>query len=138
MGIFESFLKVYKILSEAPDPIDALQNGRIEILKLQKSVFDYNEIKIKLKNYEKEFNDLKNQEITVKKLKEEIKKIKLEQTNEINAELIKQENNLEVKYENKLKEKDIKYNEIQLQLNQQKNEIIDLQNKLDEQQNNLL
>merc|ERR1712087_974839 len=64
--IFDSFLKIYRILSEAPDPIDALQNGQIQILQLQSSLLDYNEIKEKLLEYGNEFANLKNQEITVK------------------------------------------------------------------------
>eukprot|EP01083_Nonionella_stella_P020197 55979_1 len=136
--IFESFLKIYRILSEAPDPIDALQNGQIQILKLQKQLLDYKDMKIKLKNYENEFNDLKNQDITVKTLKEEIKKMESEQTNKINLELAKQEEAFAAQMKVKLNEKDTKYNECKSQLKQLQDEVIDLQHKLDEQQNHLL
>ena len=136
--IFESFLKIYKILSEAPDPIDALQNGQIQILQLQSQLLDYNDIKDKLKNYEKEFNDLKNQEITVKNLKEEIKKIKMEQDKLINVELIKQENDLQIKFKKEFDENNIKYNECKLSLKNCQSQLIELQQKYDELQNNLL
>merc|ERR1712129_202480 len=43
--IFDSFIKIYKILSEAPDPIDALQNAQIQILQLQSNLLDYDETK---------------------------------------------------------------------------------------------
>eukprot|EP00484_Ammonia_sp_Unknown_P020914 CAMPEP_0197029194 /NCGR_PEP_ID=MMETSP1384-20130603/8688_1 /TAXON_ID=29189 /ORGANISM="Ammonia sp." /LENGTH=770 /DNA_ID=CAMNT_0042458315 /DNA_START=24 /DNA_END=2336 /DNA_ORIENTATION=- len=136
--IFESFLKIYKIVSEAPDPIDALQNGQIQILKLQSQLLDHKDMAQKLENYEKEFNNLKNQEITVKKLKEQMKRLESEQDMKINAQLIAQQTKLEQQFKNELSEHDVKYNECKLQLKNAQNEVIGLQQQLDELQNNLL
>merc|ERR1712154_540458 len=98
-------------------------------------LLDYNEIKEKLKEYENEFA---NPEITVKTLKQQIKKLENEQNSKLGLELMKRENLLNEKFEKEIVEKDAKYNEAKLQLKQLQNEIIHLQQAMDEQQNNLL
>merc|ERR1712228_764851 len=82
--------------------------------------------------------NLKNQEITVKTLKQQIKQFENEQSNKINMQLMKRENDLRQTFDKELNEKNEKYNKAKLQLKQLQNEIIHLQQSMDEQQNNLL
>ena len=114
-SVFEAFLRVYKVLSEAPDPIDALQNGQIQILKLQSSLLDHNDLKMKLRNYEKEFTDLKNQEITVKTLREQVKQQKSEQLQLVEDKLAELQKSLSVRFNQEMELKDAKCSELKEQ-----------------------
>jgi homeobox protein cut-like len=76
-----SFLTVYKALAAAPDPVPLLQEAMDESHKAAALEAENREMKTRLAEYDKEFQNLKNQEYTVRKLEAENKEYerKLEQ-----------------------------------------------------------
>merc|ERR1712129_612485 len=79
-----------------------------------------------------------NQEITVKKLKQQMKKMESEQQMKQMEVLIKRDNDLQNKFNQQMEDKDAKLNEAKLQISNMQSEIIHLQQCMDEQQNKLL
>uniref|UniRef100_A0A8K9VER8 Protein CASP n=1 Tax=Oncorhynchus mykiss TaxID=8022 RepID=A0A8K9VER8_ONCMY len=71
-----SFLNVYKRLIDVPDPVPVLELGQQLQLKLQR-MHDIETENLKLRetleDYNKEFAEVKNQEVTIKALKEKIR-----------------------------------------------------------------
>ena len=63
-----AFLSVYKQLYDAPDPTPLLQRAVDNADKLDKM----DETEKELREYQEEFNELKNQEITVSRLEQEL------------------------------------------------------------------
>jgi len=137
-SLFETFLKIYKVLSEAPDPVDALQGGQIEILKLKSSLLDYSEMKIKLTKYEDEFHGLKNQEITVKKLKERIKKMEEDALEQRGEDLVQQEKEMTARFRAEMEEMEQTLAFSKQTIQALKDEVLEYQQRLDDQQNQFL
>nr|XP_046169835.1 homeobox protein cut-like 1 [Oncorhynchus gorbuscha] len=71
-----SFLNIYKTLIDVPDPVPVLELGQQLQLKLQR-MHDIETENLKLRetleDYNKEFTEVKNQEVTIKALKEKIR-----------------------------------------------------------------
>uniref|UniRef100_A0A8C7GCW7 Protein CASP n=1 Tax=Oncorhynchus kisutch TaxID=8019 RepID=A0A8C7GCW7_ONCKI len=71
-----SFLNVYKTLIDVPDPVPVLELGQQLHLKLQwMHDIETENLKLRetLEDYNKEFTEVKNQEVTIKALKEKIR-----------------------------------------------------------------
>mmetsp|Transcript_5360 Transcript_5360/g.13065 ORF Transcript_5360/g.13065 Transcript_5360/m.13065 type:complete len:683 (-) Transcript_5360:227-2275(-) len=66
-----AFIAVYKGLCDAPDPAKHLGSALLNLRKLRKYEKEMANIQGKLRRYEEEFKGLKNQEVTVKTLKEQ-------------------------------------------------------------------
>uniref|UniRef100_A0A6Q2Z6L1 Protein CASP n=1 Tax=Esox lucius TaxID=8010 RepID=A0A6Q2Z6L1_ESOLU len=92
-----AFLNVYKKLIDVPDPAPALELSQQLQLKLQR-MHDIETENVKLRetleDYNKEFADVKNQEVTIKTLKEKIREY--EQSLKIQAEVLAQEKQLQI------------------------------------------
>ncbi|XP_075421027.1 protein CASP isoform X9 [Tenrec ecaudatus] len=108
-----AFLNVYKRLIDVPDPVPALDLGQQLQLKVQR-LHDIETENLKLREtleeYNKEFAEVKNQEVTIKALKEKIRDY--EQTLKNQAETIALEK--EQKLQNDFAEKERKLQETQL------------------------
>uniref|UniRef100_A0A674C626 Protein CASP n=1 Tax=Salmo trutta TaxID=8032 RepID=A0A674C626_SALTR len=107
-----SFLNVYKTLIDVPDPAPALELGQQLQLKLQR-MHDIETENLKLRetleDYNKEFTEVKNQEVTIKALKEKIREY--EQSLKNQAENLVQEK--QVQLHNDYAEKERKLQESQ-------------------------
>ena len=140
-----SFLNVYKFLAQAPDPVLGLtavqanheykdrSNSRISELELENK-----RLKTELEEFRKDFQEIKNQEVTIRKLEEQIEEYEI-QFQEIVVNKIKEsqekmemENN---KTLNSLREKEVEIEKIKQQYN---NEINRLQHTLEICQTELL
>ncbi|XP_038669500.1 homeobox protein cut-like 1 isoform X5 [Scyliorhinus canicula] len=110
-----AFLNVYKRLIDVPDPVSALDLGQQLQLKVQRMhdiETENQKLRETLEEYNKEFAEVKNQEVTIKALKEKIKEY--EQTLSSKAESLALEK--EQKLQNDFTEKERKLQETQTSL----------------------
>ncbi|XP_062887648.1 protein CASP-like isoform X5 [Mobula hypostoma] len=110
-----AFLNVYKRLIDVPDPVPALDLGQQLQLKVQRMhdiETENQKLRETLEEYNKEFAEVKNQEVTIKALKEKIKEY--EQTLSSRAEILALEK--EQKLQNDFTEKERKLQETQTSL----------------------
>ncbi|XP_078278844.1 cut-like homeobox 1b isoform X2 [Rhinoraja longicauda] len=110
-----AFLNVYKRLIDVPDPVPALDLGQQLQLKVQRMhdiETENHKLRETLEEYNKEFAEVKNQEVTIKALKEKIKEY--EQTLSSRAEILAHEK--EQKLQNDFSEKERKLQETQTSL----------------------
>ncbi|XP_060761874.1 cut-like homeobox 1b isoform X4 [Neoarius graeffei] len=87
-----AFLNVYKKLIDVPDPVPVLELGQQLQLKVQRMhdiETENQKLRETLEDYNKEFAEVKNQEVTIKALKEKIREY--EQTLKNQAENLAQE-----------------------------------------------
>uniref|UniRef100_A0A672F795 Protein CASP n=1 Tax=Salarias fasciatus TaxID=181472 RepID=A0A672F795_SALFA len=109
-----AFLNVYKKIIDVPDPVPVLELAQQLQLKLQRMhdiETENTKLRETLEDYNKEFADVKNQEVTIKNLKEKIREY---------------EQSLKNQAENLAQEK-------QLQLHNDYAELFDLKTKYDEE-----
>ncbi|XP_069741026.1 homeobox protein cut-like 1 isoform X6 [Narcine bancroftii] len=110
-----AFLNVYKRLIDVPDPVPALDLGQQLQLKVQRMhdiETENQKLRETLEEYNKEFAEVRNQEVTIKALKEKIKEY--EQTLSSRAEILALEK--EQKLQNDFTEKERKLQETQTSL----------------------
>ncbi|XP_036818050.1 protein CASP-like isoform X6 [Oncorhynchus mykiss] len=144
-----SFLNVYKTLIDVPDPVPLLELGQQLQLKLQR-MHDIETENLKLRetleDYNKEFTEVKNQEVTIKALKEKIRDY--EQSLKNQAENLVQEKQVQLHNDyaekerklqesqdsmsSKLVEADHKAQVLQTALETTQAELFDLKTKYDE------
>uniref|UniRef100_A0A8C7JSG3 Protein CASP n=1 Tax=Oncorhynchus kisutch TaxID=8019 RepID=A0A8C7JSG3_ONCKI len=144
-----SFLNVYKRLIDVPDPVPVLELGQQLHLKLQR-MHDIETENLKLRetleDYNKEFAEVKNQEVTIKALKEKIRDY--EQSLKNQAENLVQEKQVQLHNDyaekertlqesqnsmsSKLVEADHKAQALQTALETTQAELFDLKTKYDE------
>ncbi|XP_036821531.1 homeobox protein cut-like 1 isoform X1 [Oncorhynchus mykiss] len=144
-----SFLNVYKRLIDVPDPVPVLELGQQLQLKLQR-MHDIETENLKLRetleDYNKEFAEVKNQEVTIKALKEKIRDY--EQSLKNQAENLVQEKQVQLHNDyaekertlqesqnsmsSKLVEADHKAQALQTALETTQAELFDLKTKYDE------
>lgn len=108
-----AFLTVYKRLIDVPDPVPALDLGQqleIKVQRLHDIETENQKLRETLEEYNKEFAEVKNQEVTIKALKEKIREY--EQTLKSQAETIALEK--EQKLQNDFAEKERKLQETQM------------------------
>lgn len=108
-----AFLNVYKRLIDVPDPVPALDLGQQLQLKVQRMhdiETENQKLRETLDEYNKEFAEVKNQEVTIKALKEKIREY--EQTLKNQAENLALEK--EQKLQNDFAEKERKLQETQM------------------------
>ncbi|XP_036028484.1 protein CASP isoform X6 [Onychomys torridus] len=108
-----AFLTVYKRLIDVPDPAPALDLGQqleIKVQRLHDIETENQKLRETLEEYNKEFAEVKNQEVTIKALKEKIREY--EQTLKSQAETIALEK--EQKLQNDFAEKERKLQETQM------------------------
>ncbi|XP_018429077.1 PREDICTED: protein CASP [Nanorana parkeri] len=108
-----AFLNVYKRLIDVPDPVPALDLGQQLQLKVQRMhdiETENQKLRETLEEYNKEFAEVKNQEVTIKALREKIREY--EQTLKNQAENLALEK--EQKLQNDFAEKERKLQETQM------------------------
>ncbi|XP_068126362.1 homeobox protein cut-like 1 isoform X2 [Hyperolius riggenbachi] len=108
-----AFLNVYKRLIDVPDPVPALDLGQQLQLKVQRMhdiETENQKLRETLEEYNKEFADVKNQEVTIKALREKIREY--EQNLKNQAENLALEK--EQKLQNDFAEKERKLQETQM------------------------
>ncbi|XP_043909963.1 homeobox protein cut-like 1 isoform X2 [Protopterus annectens] len=135
-----AFLNVYKRLIDVPDPVPALDLGQQLQLKVQRMhdiETENQKLRETLEEYNKEFAEVKNQEVTIKALKEKIRDY--EQTLKREAETIALEK--EQKLQNDFAEKERKLQETQMstasKLEEAENKVQLLQTTLEKTQTEL-
>ncbi|XP_016360980.1 protein CASP-like [Sinocyclocheilus anshuiensis] len=145
-----AFLNVYKRLIDVPDPVPALELSQQLHLKLQRMHdIDTENQKLRetLEEYNKEFAEVKNQEVTIKTLKEKIREyeqsmrnqaenLALEKHQQIHKNYEEKERKFQESHESmvgKLQEAELKAQTLQTALERTQTELFDLKTKYDEE-----
>ncbi|XP_072248471.1 cut-like homeobox 1b isoform X10 [Leuresthes tenuis] len=145
-----AFLNVYKKLIDVPDPVPVLELAQQLQLKLQRMhdiETENTKLRETLEDYNKEFADVKNQEVTIKALKEKIREY--EQSLKNQAENLAQEKQLQLHNDyaekerklqesqdsmsSRLEEAEHKVQSLQTALETTQAELFDLKTKYDEE-----
>jgi len=93
-----AFLKIYRLLSELPDPVPALeyaQNLQKRAEKVSDLEVENQKLRETLEEYNHEFADVKNQEVTIKQLREKIKDLEDKTESTIQQRLKEKEKELQ-------------------------------------------
>uniref|UniRef100_A0A8C1SZG3 Protein CASP n=1 Tax=Cyprinus carpio TaxID=7962 RepID=A0A8C1SZG3_CYPCA len=145
-----AFLNVYKRLIDVPDPVPALELSQQLHLKVQRMHdIDTENQKLRetLEEYNKEFAEVKNQEVTIKTLKEKIREyeqsvrnqaenLALEKHQQIHKDYAEKERSFQESHESlvgKLQEAELKAQTLQTALERTQTELFDLKTKYDEE-----
>ncbi|XP_029963985.1 cut-like homeobox 1b isoform X3 [Salarias fasciatus] len=145
-----AFLNVYKKIIDVPDPVPVLELAQQLQLKLQRMhdiETENTKLRETLEDYNKEFADVKNQEVTIKNLKEKIREY--EQSLKNQAENLAQEKQLQLHNDyaekerklqesqdsmsSRLEEAEHKAQSLQTALETTQAELFDLKTKYDEE-----
>ncbi|XP_054598641.1 cut-like homeobox 1b isoform X5 [Nothobranchius furzeri] len=145
-----AFLNVYKKIIDVPDPVPVLELAQQLQLKLQRMhdiETENTKLRETLEDYNKEFAEVKNQEVTIKALKEKVREY--EQTLKNQAENLAQEKQLQLHNDyaekerklqesqdslsSRLKEAEHKVQSLQTALETTQAELFDLKTKYDEE-----
>ncbi|XP_058490978.1 cut-like homeobox 1b isoform X4 [Solea solea] len=145
-----AFLNVYKKIIDVPDPVPVLELAQQLQLKLQRMhdiETENTKLRETLEDYNKEFAEVKNQEVTIKALKEKIREY--EQSLKNQAENLAQEKQLQLHNDyaekerklqenqdsmsSRLKEAENKTQSLQTALETTQAELFDLKTKYDEE-----
>ncbi|XP_067393935.1 homeobox protein cut-like 1 isoform X3 [Emydura macquarii macquarii] len=144
-----AFLNVYKRLIDVPDPVPALDLGQQLQLKVQRMhdiETENQKLRETLEEYNKEFAEVKNQEVTIKALKEKIREyeqtlknqaenIALEKEQKLQNDFAEKERKLQETHmstASKLEEAEHKVQALQTALEKTRTELFDLKTKYDE------
>uniref|UniRef100_A0A8D2LQR3 Homeobox protein cut-like n=1 Tax=Varanus komodoensis TaxID=61221 RepID=A0A8D2LQR3_VARKO len=145
-----AFLNVYKRLIDVPDPVPALDLGQQLQLKVQRMhdiETENQKLRETLEEYNKEFAEVKNQEVTIKALKEKIREyeqtlknqaetIALEKEQKLQNDFAEKERMLQetqMSTASKLEEAEHKAQALQTALEKTRTELFDLKTKYDEE-----
>ncbi|XP_070788187.1 protein CASP isoform X2 [Pituophis catenifer annectens] len=145
-----AFLNVYKRLIDVPDPVSALDLGQQLQLKVQRMhdiETENQKLRETLEEYNKEFTEVKNQEVTIKALKEKIREyeqtlknqaenIALEKEQKLQNDFAEKERMLQetqISTASKLEEAEHKLQTLQTALEKTQTELFDLKTKYDEE-----
>lgn len=145
-----AFLNVYKRIIDVPDPVPALDLGQQLQLKVQRMhdiETENQKLRETLEEYNKEFAEVKNQEVTIKALKEKIREyeqtlknqaenIALEKEQKLQDDFAEKERMLQetqISTTSKLEEAEHKVQALQTALEKTQTELFDLKTKYDEE-----
>ncbi|XP_015450100.2 protein CASP isoform X2 [Pteropus alecto] len=145
-----AFLNVYKRLIDVPDPVPALDLGQqlqLKVQRLHDIETENQKLRETLEEYNKEFAEVKNQEVTIKALKEKIREyeqtlknqaetIALEKEQKLQNDFAEKERKLQetqVSTTSKLEEAEHKVQTLQTALEKTRTELFDLKTKYDEE-----
>lgn len=145
-----AFLTVYKRLIDVPDPAPALDLGQqleIKVQRLHDIETENQKLRETLEEYNKEFAEVKNQEVTIKALKEKIREyeqtlksqaetIALEKEQKLQNDFAEKERKLQetqMSTTSKLEEAEHKLQTLQTALEKTRTELFDLKTKYDEE-----
>ncbi|XP_059573033.1 homeobox protein cut-like 1 isoform X5 [Alligator mississippiensis] len=145
-----AFLNVYKRLIDVPDPVPALDLGQQLQLKVQRMhdiETENQKLRETLEEYNKEFAEVKNQEVTIKALKEKIREyeqtlknqaenIALEKEQKLQNDFAEKERKLQetqMSTASKLEEAEQKVQSLQTALEKSQADLFDLKTKYDEE-----
>ncbi|XP_058567639.1 protein CASP isoform X9 [Neofelis nebulosa] len=145
-----AFLNVYKRLIDVPDPVPALDLGQqlqLKVQRLHDIETENQKLRETLEEYNKEFAEVKNQEVTIKALKEKIREyeqtlknqaetIALEKEQKLQNDFAEKERKLQetqMSTTSKLEEAEHKIQTLQTALEKTRTELFDLKTKYDEE-----
>uniref|UniRef100_A0A4X1UH88 Protein CASP n=1 Tax=Sus scrofa TaxID=9823 RepID=A0A4X1UH88_PIG len=144
-----AFLNVYKRLIDVPDPVPALDLGQqlqLKVQRLHDIETENQKLRETLDEYNKEFAEVKNQEVTIKALKEKIREYEQTLKNQAETIALEKEQKLQNDFAeerklqetqmsttSKLEEAEHKVQTLQTALEKTRTELFDLKTKYDEE-----
>jgi homeobox protein cut-like len=97
-----SFLSLYKSIYDAPDPAPIIQSLLQSLSSTSTYQLDIKKLKSEISQYEKEFQQLKNQDITIRRLEDQLNEYKLKIEDKVTEEVNKRVTDLEEQMEEKV------------------------------------
>eukprot|EP00794_Sanderia_malayensis_P014305 gene14305-15793_t len=144
-----SFLSLYKKLLEVPDPVPVLEQAQQQqqhLIKFKDLEIENQKLRETLDEYHVEFKEVKNQEVTIKELRERLKELEEKNEEKLQAKLKDRAKNLEKDFDNREKqfqeaqltlasqlgEAESKVKELQKELSDLHGELFDVKSKSEE------
>eukprot|EP00960_Hanusia_phi_P044864 756872-Hanusia_phi.AAC.3 len=129
-----AFINVFKALRDVPDPTSMLRTLCEELENMIALKTAYDKVSKELDEYKEEFQSLKNQDVTIRRLEEKIASLEEEREGYVAAALDEHARALEVQTKAALESKDKKEKELEQQVKQLKHNLVEMQKKNDEAQ----
>lgn len=133
-------LNLYKQLIDLPDPSPALENAELKHKKAEKMQdleIECKQLKNTLEEYHEEFAHVKNQEVTIKSLKEKIKEIESSNEQQIFQRLKEKEKEIQRSYSDKEDQLHIDKLELAKKLGETENRNLEYKSQIEKFQNEL-
>lgn len=99
-----AFFSLYKAVYEAPDPTPAMNTLSSALLESSTHQLEIERLKNEIKQYDAEFQQLKNQDITIRRLEDQIEEYKSSIEEKVEDEVGRRITDIEAKAENKIME----------------------------------
>ncbi|EKX47927.1 hypothetical protein GUITHDRAFT_106475 [Guillardia theta CCMP2712] len=129
-----AFINVFKALRDVPDPTGMLSTLCEELENMIVLKTAYDKVSKELDEYKEEFQSLKNQDVTIRRLEEKIASLEEEREGYVAAALDEHARALEVQTKAAMESKEKKEKELENQVKQLKQSIVEMQRKNDEAQ----
>ena len=129
-----AFLNMFKALRDIPNPVPMLTSLAEEIEKVVALKTAHDKVSKELAEYKEEFQSLKNQDVTIQRLKDKIASMEEERAEQVAAAVEEERKALEHVFVEKQEKEKSKEKELQVQVRELKTQIAELNRKHDEQQ----
>jgi homeobox protein cut-like len=130
-----AFLSSFRALRDIPNPVPLLSSLAEEIEGTIVLRTDYDKVRKELAEYKEEFQSLKNQDVTIRRLEDKITHMEQEREESVAKTLEEERKVLEQRFVEKQEKEKGKEKELQVQVKDLKAQIAELHRKHDEQQN---
>jgi len=129
-----AFLSSFKALRDIPNPVPLLSSLAEEVESVIALKTDHDKVRKELAEYKEEFQSLKNQDVTIRRLEEKIGNMEQEREESVAHALEEERRVMEERFLEKQEREKSREKELQQQVKDLKAQIGDLNRKHDEQQ----
>jgi homeobox protein cut-like len=129
-----AFLNMFKALRDIPSPVPMLTSLAEEVEKVVALKTAHDKVSKELAEYKEEFQSLKNQDVTIQRLKDKIASMEEERAEQVAAAVEGERKALEQVFVEKQEKEKSREKELQVQVKELKTQIAELNRKHDEQQ----
>jgi homeobox protein cut-like len=134
----QAFINVFKALRDTPDPVPLLSSLVEEVESVINLKTNYDKVSKELAEYQEEFQGLKNQDVTIRRLEDRIASMEQERQQSVTAAVEEERRVIEQRFIERQEKDKFREQELQTQIKSLKTEIADLNRKHDEQQNSAM
>ncbi|CAH3149796.1 unnamed protein product [Porites lobata] len=135
-----AFLSIYKKLVDVPDPLPLLEQSVIQqqkVAKLQDYEIENKQLRETLEEYNTEFAEVKNQEVTINRLKEKLREYEEKIEDRVQARVKEKEKDIQKMFSDKEKALQEKQVSVAKKLGEAEHKAVTLQAALDSTQSEL-
>eukprot|EP00802_Teleaulax_amphioxeia_P005620 Tamp_05624.p1 GENE.Tamp_05624~~Tamp_05624.p1 ORF type:complete len:778 (-),score=319.41 Tamp_05624:587-2869(-) len=129
-----AFLNMFKALRDVPSPVPVLTSLAEEVESVIALKTAHDKASKELAEYKEEFQSLKNQDVTIQRLKDKIASMEDERAEQVAAAVEEERKGLEQRFVEKQEKEKSREKELQAQIKELKEQVAVLNRKHDEQQ----